>query len=153
MFTAPKNESHPDYGLGWWRSAYHQWDNYYGSVSNPDTFGHQGFTGTLTMIDPDAHLVVVFLTNKIHSRILEGDETLNQYKGGFYTTGRLGFVPEILEIGMRGGSDEKEVLKSLLADMTADAARKLSQSDITDPAHPLVRAYESLRSVLENYGS
>ncbi len=148
-YTAPKSEEDTNYGLGWWRQSEHQRDRYFGTLSSPATFGHQGFTGTLTMIDPEEQMVIVLLTNKIHSRILEGDETLNQYKGNFYTTATLGFVPEIVEISLHSTQDEKDLLKSLLFDMTADIEREIKEQEITDPNHPLVRAKEALKTVGE----
>ncbi|MCR4907462.1 MAG: serine hydrolase, partial [Lachnospiraceae bacterium] len=33
LFTAPKSEAYPNYGLGWWREAYHRRDHYFGSVT------------------------------------------------------------------------------------------------------------------------
>lgn len=40
-----------------------------GSLLGPRTFGHTGFTGTSLWIDPDAALVVVLLTNRVHPRV------------------------------------------------------------------------------------
>lgn len=37
-----------------------------GTVLGPRTFGHLGFTGTSVWIDPDAHVVVAVLTNRVH---------------------------------------------------------------------------------------
>jgi CubicO group peptidase (beta-lactamase class C family) len=37
-----------------------------GELAGPRTFGHLGFTGTSLWIDPDAAVVVVLLTNRVH---------------------------------------------------------------------------------------
>jgi CubicO group peptidase (beta-lactamase class C family) len=37
-----------------------------GIVCGPRTFGHLGFTGTSLWIDPDAEIVAVLLTNRVH---------------------------------------------------------------------------------------
>jgi CubicO group peptidase (beta-lactamase class C family) len=37
-----------------------------GALASPRAFGHLGFTGTSLWVDPDAHLVVVLLTNRVH---------------------------------------------------------------------------------------
>jgi serine-type D-Ala-D-Ala carboxypeptidase len=37
-----------------------------GTMLGPNTFGHLGFTGTSLWIDPDAHVVVALLTNRVH---------------------------------------------------------------------------------------
>ena len=148
-FTTPSSEDATYYGLGWWVEADHNWDTYFTSVGTPSTFGHQGFTGTLTMIDPDNNLVVVFLTNKIHGDMLPNDETLGRYNGNYYTTGALGFVPQILEIGLKGEAD-KDIYKSLVSDMVKDKARDLEEDEVTDPEHPEMKAYEALCQVLDS---
>ena len=145
MFTAPKNENYTYYGLGWWREGEHQFDRYFGSASHTDLFGHQGFTGTLTVIDPQENLVIVLLTNKIHTRLVPGDTTLNQYSGNLYTTATLGFATEIIEMGLEKGGNSKELYQSLLYDMAADAKRKLANDGITDPTHPQYKACKALQ--------
>jgi CubicO group peptidase (beta-lactamase class C family) len=37
-----------------------------GSLFGPRSFGHTGFTGTSMWMDPDRHLFVVLLTNRVH---------------------------------------------------------------------------------------
>ena len=145
MFTAPKHEDYTYYGLGWWREGDHGRDRYFGSASRTNLFGHQGFTGTLTVIDPEENLVIVLLTNKIHSKLVPGDQTLNQYSGNLYTTATLGFATEIIEMGLEPGGNSKELYQSLLFDMAADARRKLAQDGITDPKHPQARACQALQ--------
>ncbi len=34
--------------------------------ASPDSYGHTGFTGTMTWVDPDVDLVYVFLSNRVH---------------------------------------------------------------------------------------
>ena len=148
LTTSMQAADMPDYGLGWWVQGGHNWDSYFGSVRSQDAFGHQGFTGTLTMIDPSQDLVVVFLTNKIHCTMRPDDETLSQFDGGYYLTATLGFVSQILEMGMDGEAD-KDVYRSLVADMIADRARQLEEDGITDPEHPKRRAYDALCRVLD----
>ena len=67
-FTAPKKEDAANWGLGWWREGDNQRCWYFGTQAPSNTIGHQGWTGTLTMIDPVENLVVVYLTNKIRPR-------------------------------------------------------------------------------------
>jgi CubicO group peptidase (beta-lactamase class C family) len=51
-------------GLGWdKRSAY---STNRGESMTPSAFGHGGFTGTGLWIDPELHLFVVFLSNRVH---------------------------------------------------------------------------------------
>lgn len=149
QFTAPSGSKSPDYGLGWWLEGDHNWDTYFGSCSPPSAFGHQGFTGTLTMIDPENNMVIVFLTNKIHSPMQENDPTLGKYNGNSYTTASLGFVPEILEIGLKGDADHG-IYPALISDMAADKARILEENGIADPDHPEMKAYNALCMAADN---
>ncbi|MBR3552065.1 MAG: penicillin binding protein PBP4B [Clostridia bacterium] len=151
MFTAPKHEDYTYYGLGWWREGDHGRDRYFGSASRSNLFGHQGFTGTLTVIDPEENLVIVLLTNKIHSKLVPGDTTLNQYSGNLYTTATLGFATVIIEMGLEPGGGTKEIYQSLLYDMVADARRKLIQDGITDPKHPQAKAHKALKQAAKTF--
>lgn len=144
LFTAIQNEDDPGYGLGWWREGDHTRDYYFGSVSSSEAFGHQGFTGTLTVIDPANDMVIVILTNKIHSNILEGDETLNTYNGNLYTTATLGFVPQIIEMGLDSESVDEAIWASMAGDIAADILRVINDNGITDHNHPRWRAYEAM---------
>ena len=101
------------------------------------------------MIDPDNNMVIVLLTNKIHSTLLPGDETLSAFRGNCYTTSSLGFAPEIIQMGLEDKDSGTAIYKSLLADMIAGSQRKLDSSGITDPMHPRKRAHEALLSVYD----
>lgn len=151
LFTAPKGEAYPNFGLGWWREADHRRDWYFGSITDSETFGHQGFTGTLTMIDPDNDLVIVLLTNKIHTQMMENDETLSKWNGNFYLTSTLGFVPQIVEMGMYKDTDEN-VWADLVSDMILDAKRQIDSEGITDEDHPRMKTLKTLLSVKDQYG-
>ncbi len=151
LFTAPKSESYPNYGLGWWREADHKRDHYFGSVTSSYAFGHQGFTGTLTMIDPENNLVVVLLTNKINTGMMENDETLGKWFGNYYTTATLGFAPQIIEMGIDGKAEDEDIWSCLISDMAADAKRQIDAEGITDEEHPKMKAYKALLSVREQY--
>jgi len=56
-------------GLGW---VLHHPETFFAAFG-PRAFGHTGFTGTSIAIDPDADLIVVLLTNRVHPR---ADNTL-----------------------------------------------------------------------------
>ena len=150
LFTAPKSEEYPNYGLGWWREAGHRRDWYFGSITDSDAFGHQGFTGTLSMIDPDNDLVVVLLTNKLHTPMMENDETLGKWYGNFYTTASLGFAPQIIKMGMSDNVDD-DIYSRLASDMAADMKRQLDEEEITDEDHPAMKAYQAMLSVSDQY--
>lgn len=147
LFAAPKSEKYPNYGLGWWREGNHKRDHYFGSITTSQAFGHQGFTGSLTMIDPDNNLVVVLLTNKISTGMLDNDETLSKWYGNYYTTATLGFAPQIIEMGIGEDAADKDVWTSLVSDMVDDAKRQIDVEGITDEDHPRMKAYKALLSL------
>lgn len=99
MFTAPKSEEKQNWGLGWWRQGHMQRAKYFSTKAGENTFGHQGWTGTLVMIDPDEKLVIAFLTNKINTPVK--DPVTKEFMGNDYTTATLGFVPELIYKGMK----------------------------------------------------
>jgi CubicO group peptidase (beta-lactamase class C family) len=92
-FTAPKAMDYGQWGLGWWRQGDLQRPWYFGTQAAPDTVGHQGWTGTMAMIDPSRELVVVYLTNKINSRVLSDAEILARVEA---INGELGDSGRIL---------------------------------------------------------
>ena len=148
LFTAPKAFDFGHWGLGWWREGDDQRIWYFGTQASPDTIGHQGWTGTLVMIDPSRNLVIAYLTNKINSRIT--DETnLNGFDGSCYTASTLGFVPQILSIGMDSNADISGQLMDLLADMAAGSLKLIPENAAAD--HPYVKNAESKIEVLRTW--
>ncbi|MCR5724167.1 MAG: serine hydrolase [Treponema sp.] len=149
VFSAPKNTTDTDWGLGWWREGYHGNDRHFGSFSDRDVIGHQGFTGSMTVIDRTEHLVIVFLTNKIHSPLIAGGERSSRFFGNYYLTGSLGFVTQVIRLGMHLGSNFDAMCHSLLNDAIQDARnRAISEGiDEKDPFHPYIRALRALESL------
>ncbi|MBP5153050.1 MAG: DUF1343 domain-containing protein, partial [Lachnospiraceae bacterium] len=120
-FTAPKSTDQANWGRGWWREADFERVWYFGTQSSSRAFGHQGWTGTLAIVDPERDLVVVYLTNKINSPLADRTKNLNKFSGSCYTSATLGFVSEILSVGM--DSDTETDVKEQLLDLCADMAR------------------------------
>ena len=143
LFTAPKVENAGNWGLGWWRQGDGQRVWYFGTQASSDTIGHQGWTGTLFMVDPSRNLAVAYLTNKINSRVTDVEKNANNFNGGWYTASTLGFVPQIMSIGMDSDRDISGQLLDLTADM-ALSSLKLIPEDV-DPSsdHPSVRNAQS----------
>ncbi len=153
MFTSPKAEDAANWALGWWRQGEDQRPWYFGTQAGSSTFGHQGWTGTLLMIDPDRHLVIAYLTNKINSRVTDVNKDANKFDGGWYTASTLGFVPQILSIGMDSGLDITEQLKDLTADMVDEAVKLIPEEVSPDSDHPSVKNVRSKKEVFELYNS
>ena len=148
LFTAPKALTHGQWGLGWWREGSDQRPWYFGTQSASDTIGHQGWTGTLVMIDPSRQLVIVYLTNKINSPVTSPDNS-NRFNGNYYTASTLGFVPQLVSIGLDEEGDIMPQLKALLADMVSESA-KLMKSD-AGRTHPSVLNVISKLEVLRTW--
>lgn len=94
-FTKRKSSS-PTWGLGWWREGDNGRVWYFGTQSSENTIGHQGWTGTLTVIDPESELVVVLLTNKINSPVIDNTKNANTFFGNKFTTATLGTIPTLV---------------------------------------------------------
>jgi CubicO group peptidase (beta-lactamase class C family) len=146
LFTAPKAFDFGQWGLGWWREGDDQRVWYFGTQSSASTVGHQGWTGTLVMIDPSRDLVVVYLTNKINSPVTDPEKSLNSFDGSCFTASTLGFVPQILSIGMDTDKDVSAQLLDLTADMAAESLKLIPEG--AGPDHPYVKNALSKISVL-----
>ena len=146
LFTAPKAFDFGQWGLGWWRMGDDQRVWYFGTQSGTDTVGHQGWTGTLAMVDASRDLVIVYLTNKINSPVTDGSDP-DKFSGNAYTASSLGFVPQILSIGLDEETDVSAQLMDLLADMAAESLKLIPDGAGSD--HPSVKNAQSKIAVLK----
>lgn len=149
LFTAPKSLDYGQWGLGWWREGDDRRVWYFGTQSASDTVGHQGWTGTLVMIDPSRGLVIAYLTNKINSPVTDPAANLNGFDGSCYTASTLGFVPQLLSIGMDTGADVSLQLLDLMADMAAESLKRIPAG--AGPEHPYVLNTISKLNVLRKW--
>jgi len=150
LFTAPKAVNFGQWGLGWWREGDDQRIWYFGTQSSPDTVGHQGWTGTLVMIDPSRDLVVAYLTNKINSPVASAENS-NRFTGSSYTASTLGFVPQLLSIGMDTDADVSGQLMDLLNDMAMESLKLIPQG--ADAQDPNVKNAESKIGLLRQWAN
>ena len=140
-FTAPKKENAANWGLGWWREGDNQRCWYFGTQAPSNTIGHQGWTGTLTMIDPVENLVVVYLTNKINSPVTDKAANPNKFNGNWYTASTLGFVAQLLYQGLQNhGTDPNNAYSALLEDMAESKFALVAEGGSVPATHPLVRS-------------
>lgn len=150
LFTAPKSSDFGQWGLGWWREGDDQRPWYFGTQASPGTVGHQGWTGTLVMIDPSRQLVIAYLTNMINSPLTSADN-LNRFDGHAFTASTLGFVPQILSIGIDEEGDISDQLMDLLEDMAAGSLKLIPEG--ADRNHPNVKNALSKLAVLRNWAA
>lgn len=123
IFTSPQSLENSEWGVGWWREGDNKRVWYFGTQSSSNTFGHQGWTGTLVMIDPSRNLVIAYLTNKINSEVVKPYTGKKIFYGNWFTSSTLGFVPQILYTGMDSENDVSRQLLSLLIDMANDSKK------------------------------
>lgn len=90
-FVKPDNRFW-NYGLGWRRAASgaNRW--HFGPYASDQAFGHTGWTGTATVIDPTLDLAVILLTNARHSPIVEEQAGKPTFMGKQFETGKFGSV-------------------------------------------------------------
>ena len=142
------DSEHSEWGLGWWREgeANMQRSKYFSILSSEDTVGHQGWTGTLTVIDRENRLVIVVLTNKLNSHITDPDNT-NRFDGNWYTTAALGFAPKLVYAALEAADTGTDARESVLRCMESLDEISYYQKMALDGAasdHPAVLAYESM---------
>lgn len=81
------------FGCGWRINNQKRFSKIFSLKASPNSIGHTGFTGTMTLIDLENYISIVLLTNKIHSRCYERVK----YSGGFnFTTGKYEGVSDLI---------------------------------------------------------
>ena len=143
-FTSAADSSNTEYGLGWWRQGNNENSAYFSDLAPSDTVGHEGWTGTLTMIDRKNDLVIVLLTNKRNTKITDPSKNLNIFDGNWYTTASLNFVPQLIYQGMKEDAEEKntEWLNKRVEELHSKS-EKYSSID----GHPVMKAYKAIKTV------
>jgi len=90
QFVKPDDDN-GTYGLGWRRANNGDRKWHFGPYASGSAYGHTGWIGTVTVIDPEHDLAIILLTNARHSEI-EGDGNNYQFKGKQFETGKYGSV-------------------------------------------------------------
>lgn len=91
QFIKPE-ERDDSYGLGWRRAGHGQSKWHFGPYASAQAYGHTGWTGTVSVIDPKYDLAIFLLTNARHSKVQEDDSGHVQFKGKTFETGKYGSV-------------------------------------------------------------
>lgn len=79
----------PTYGLGWRLNGNDSMEWMFGPFASRSAFGHTGWTGTVTILDPEYNLGIVLLTNKKHTPMVKGSAS---FQGDLYQTGKYGSI-------------------------------------------------------------
>ncbi|MBC3765660.1 penicillin binding protein PBP4B [Neptunicella marina] len=91
QFVKP-DDGDGSFGLGWRRASNGEIKWHFGPYASPLAFGHTGWTGTVTVMDPEHDLAIILLTNARHSVIEEDEEGHIEFKGKTFETGKYGSV-------------------------------------------------------------
>lgn len=102
-FTKPKFKD-STYGLGWRREGDNGYRYYFGVQSSTGTIGHTGWTGTLTVIDPDKDLVIVWLTNKKNSPVADNKNNPNEFGGDEFVSATGGSIATMVYDALENGN-------------------------------------------------
>lgn len=90
-FTQSSTED-ASFGLGWRVNGNASMTPTFGTIASPQTYGHTGWTGTLTVIDPVNHMAIVMLSNKPHSPVADPQKNPNMFKSGLMPVATYGWV-------------------------------------------------------------
>ena len=91
LFTQP-SERDPTFALGWRINGNEDMQWMFGEHASNQAYGHTGWTGTLTIIDPVYDLGIVLLTNKKHSPVITKGNDKGRFIGDYFAVGRYGEV-------------------------------------------------------------
>ncbi|KXZ16867.1 esterase [Bacillus nakamurai] len=91
LFTTAAS-SDPTYALGWRKNGSQDMEWMFGPYASKQAYGHTGWTGTVTIIDPAYKLGIALLTNKKHSPVANPAENPNVFEGDLFPTGSYGSV-------------------------------------------------------------
>ncbi|MBU3017898.1 penicillin binding protein PBP4B [Paraglaciecola agarilytica] len=91
QFIKPE-ERDDSYGLGWRRAGHGQSKWHFGPYASAQAYGHTGWTGTVSVIDPKYDLAIFLLTNARHSKVQEDDSGHVEFAGKTFETGKYGSV-------------------------------------------------------------
>lgn len=64
----------------------------FGVLASSETYGHTGWTGTLTSIDPVNHIAIVILGNRPHSPVADPKVNPNVFVSGLLPAATYGWI-------------------------------------------------------------
>ncbi|MDU4652014.1 penicillin binding protein PBP4B [Sneathia sanguinegens] len=119
IFTEP-NHINTSYGLGWRRQGDNIYSWAFSGIVGKDTIGHTGWTGTVTVIDPNQNLVVVLLTNAKHSKVIDNKKNPNKFFADQFYTKKYGAIITLLvdAFTTKDNKDTKRRIKSYFMDLS-----------------------------------
>lgn len=135
-YTSAADTDIDNWGIGWYRQGDLKRVKYFSDRCPENTVGHQGWTGTLTLIDRENRLVIVLLTNKIASPVTDPAKNPNMFDGNHYLTATLGFASQLIYDAMLGIPFDN--------DLNAMEQKLIAQAE-DDPCEASERALKAFR--------
>lgn len=111
LFTSPK-QTDPSYGLGWRLMGNGKYAWAFSNLASSKTYGHTGWTGTLTVIDPVENMVITLLTNKKNSPVLNKENNPNVFYSDQSLSAGYGAITTLLYKSLQESSPEQIIALS-----------------------------------------
>ncbi|MDU7411014.1 MAG: penicillin binding protein PBP4B [Anaerococcus sp.] len=111
LFTKPK-QIDPSYGLGWRLMGNGKYAWAFSNLASSKTYGHTGWTGTLTVIDPVENMVITLLTNKKNSLVLNNENNPNVFYSDQSLSAGYGAITTLLYKSLQESSLEQIIALS-----------------------------------------
>lgn len=116
-------------GLGWRRQGVQEYSWAFSPFASAGTFGHTGWTGTLTVIDPAEHLIIILLTNAKNT--VPAHNTRNsRFEGDYYLAKRYGAITALIYEAFRQPTLAQ--LESMLIELAEKKYEMLQQISAFD---------------------
>ena len=111
-------------GFGWRRQGVQEYSWAFSPFASAGTFGHTGWTGTLTIIDPVEHLIIILLTNAKNT--VPAHNTRNsRFEGDYYLAKRYGAITAFIYEAFRQPTQAQ--LESMLIELAEKKYEMLQQ--------------------------
>ena len=111
-------------GFGWRRQGAQEYTWAFSPLASAGTFGHTGWTGTLTVIDPVEHLIIILLTNAKNT--VPAHNTRNsRFEGDYYLAKRYGAITAFIYEAFRQPTQAQ--LESMLIELAEKKYEMLQQ--------------------------
>ena len=111
-------------GFGWRRQGAQEYTWAFSPLASAGTFGHTGWTGTLTIIDPAEHLIIILLTNAKNT--VPAHNTRNsRFEGDYYLAKRYGAITAFIYEAFRQPTQAQ--LESMLIELAEKKYEMLQQ--------------------------
>lgn len=97
--------------MGWRTQNTEEYKWAFSTLASPYTFGHTGWTGTLSLFDVENNLIIIILTNAKHSKYAGA----NKFEGDYFLAKNYGAITSIIYSAF--SEYDMEYFSSLLAEL------------------------------------